>query len=52
MSFFSETDPSKLYEYLNKYVKVNCKTKSENNPTKSLVGWLYTVDPVSMRYVT
>jgi gamma-glutamylcyclotransferase (GGCT)/AIG2-like uncharacterized protein YtfP len=42
--FINETDPSQLYKLLNEYVDV--KLKSGNKHVK---GWVYTVDPVSMR---
>lgn len=37
-------DPEKLYSYLNKHVRVQWRSG-----TRFSSGWVYTIDPVSMR---
>ena len=42
---YLKTDPFKLLKYTNKFVKIT--TKSDK---KIFIGWLYTIDPISMRF--
>lgn len=40
-------DPSKLFDYIKKYVKIKCKSVNANSKDKYLFGWVYTIDPIT-----
>ncbi|CAF0765142.1 unnamed protein product [Brachionus calyciflorus] len=40
-------DPSYLYQHLKKYVEIQLKSRKK----ETKVGWVYTIDPVSLSYV-
>jgi hypothetical protein len=42
--------PENLFTYLNKLVKIELRSKLTFTNDKLLFGWLYTIDPVSLRY--
>ena len=50
-SFSEISDPSLLFDYLYKYVQVTFKSSNKFVKSKSVFGWVYTIDPVSMRLV-
>lgn len=37
-------DPSKLYEFMKKYVEIELKSRTDKQ-----IGWVFTIDPVSLR---